>query len=838
MIDPTNHPLWAAQVALESSMASLGVDKFRIATRKAYAKGEATAAPGVRFVLQHVIEPAAAAITTFIAEAKSGTAGRRHTLVRYVSAVTPDVLAYLTSKLILDGFVKSQPLTPLGIRIGAAIEIEQRIQAFDRVNKGYITAVLTDLRQRSDSEEHRRRVIVGLLHTKDDGWQAWGKSDQLHVGIKLIELVLEATHIATIEKRSERGRTPHFLQLTDSFRSWVSSLDGQLEMLHPEFLPCLIPPKDWTSPTEGGYHTDAFLKPPTFVKARSSHHRELLAKADLSMVYRAVNAIQATPWEINGQVLAVLNEVIQNALPIGKLPASDPLQKPERPHVLPPAPPRGKKGPALSDEHQAILDAWKLATRNVYEQNEKRESQRVQVLRAQKLAHQFAFGPLYFPHQLDFRGRIYAIPGVLNPQGPEYVKALLHFEQGTALDTEGAQGWFMVHGANTYGVDKVGLDERIQWVQDNEMDILASAADPLGHLFWNTADSPFCFLAWCFEYAAWNDLGEEFLSRIPIALDGTCNGLQHYSAMLRDPIGGAATNLVPSDKPQDIYGEVAKVVMARLEAQARDIPDPVNGWAMPPSAEQMMANHWLNFMIDRKTTKRPVMVLPYGGTIRSCQEYTLVAVKEQIEAGKPNPFGPDLKEASAYLSGIIWSSIGDVVVAARAAMGWLMDCTRLVSHAGSGAGWTAPSGFPVWQAYPTQSTARVKTTIHGEIAKINLTEDIPNTIDKRRQASGVAPNFVHSMDAAALVLTVNLALDNGVTNFAMIHDSYGTSAGATDMLAACTRHAFVDMYDEHDVLGEFRDSLLTLTPGVELPSVPVAGGLDLQQVINSAFFFA
>ena len=35
-------------------------------------------------------------------------------------------------------------------------------------------------------------------------------------------------------------------------------------------------------------------------------------------------------------------------------------------------------------------------------------------------------------------------------------------------------------------------------------------------------------------------------------MDGSCNGLQHYAALALDEPGGAAVNLVPSDRPQVI----------------------------------------------------------------------------------------------------------------------------------------------------------------------------------------------------------------------------------------------------------------------------------------------
>jgi DNA-directed RNA polymerase len=110
-------------------------------------------------------------------------------------------------------------------------------------------------------------------------------------------------------------------------------------------------------------------------------------------------------------------------------------------------------------------------------------------------------------------------------------------------------------------------------------------------------------------------------------------------------------------------------------------------------------------------------------------------------------------------------------------------------------------------------------------------------IDGSKQALAVSPNFVHSMDASAMMLTIDLALDNGVTQFAMIHDSYGTVAADVDMLAACLREAFVDMYEDHNVLQEFLDGLPEEVRA-ECPPIPPLGDLNIKEVLNSEFFFA
>ena len=59
--------------------------------------------------------------------------------------------------------------------------------------------------------------------------------------------------------------------------------------------------------------------------------------------------------------------------------------------------------------------------------------------------------------------------------------------------------------------------------------------------------------------------GLSFVSHLPIAMDGSCNGLQLFSLMLRDPVGGTAVNLLPADTPQDIYRLGADKIIAKLE---------------------------------------------------------------------------------------------------------------------------------------------------------------------------------------------------------------------------------------------------------------------------------
>src|SRR5690606_26884152 len=123
---------------------------------------------------------------------------------------------------------------------------------------------------------------------------------------------------------------------------------------------------------------------------------------------------------------------------------------------------------------------------------------------------------------------------------------------------------------------------------------------------------PWQFLAFLFEYAEAMATGspEDYVSYLPVGLDGSCNGLQNFSAMLRDPVGGKATNLIPGDKPNDIYAQVAAVCKSKLEGLLLKPAYPVTD----TETSHEYARRWLSFGIDRKVAKRPVMTLPYGST--------------------------------------------------------------------------------------------------------------------------------------------------------------------------------------------------------------------------------
>ena len=88
----------------------------------------------------------------------------------------------------------------------------------------------------------------------------------------------------------------------------------------------------------------------------------------------------------------------------------------------------------------------------------------------------------------------------MSPQVADWGKALLLFNNGFPINNYEDAEWLAIHGANLFGNDKVSFTDRIQWAWDNEDDIVRCAENPLDYMWWTTADKPWQFLSWCFEW--------------------------------------------------------------------------------------------------------------------------------------------------------------------------------------------------------------------------------------------------------------------------------------------------------------------------------------------------
>ena len=269
---------------------------------------------------------------------------------------------------------------------------------------------------------------------------------------------------------------------------------------------------------------------------------------------------------------------------------------------------------ALSPEEWKLYFDHSKKRRLVKKTNAELHSLRCDANIKLRIADQFANDVLYFPCNIDFRGRAYPIAPNLNHVGSDLCRGLLRFADSKPIGAAGFK-WMKIHLCNLFGNNKISLDEREKWTDANLADVIDSAKNPLsGRRWWATAESPFQALACCMELNAAIESGdpERYQSSLPVHQDGSCNGLQHYAALGRDVDGARAVNLIggSSDQPGDVYVSVLKIVLDKIEADSR-ISE------LETDVKLLNSRKYANLLlgkVDRKVIKQTVMTSVYGVT--------------------------------------------------------------------------------------------------------------------------------------------------------------------------------------------------------------------------------
>lgn len=823
------------QLELEDEMHRGGIDRYNRELNKAIEKGQQSGTSyGVK-LLSGGIEK----FSNFIEDqVNSITVGQRATAISIMEPYKDekdffDIVSYITLRTILDGITMRNLANQIATKIASGIEDELRLREFEKQAKPLFDTIMKSLSGKN-SYRHKRRVLVHCMRKFDIKWVPWNTSKKGKLGVWLLMQCETCTGlIKTVNRKISKNQTPKYVEATQETLDWINKVNNKEEVLAPLYWPTIVPPKKWRHVYSGGYWNNVIRQLP-LIKTRNTNLLEEYSNRsdEMAKMYEAVNHIQNTAWKINRRIYDLLIGIKERELVIGKLPPMHPME-------IPDSPVPNENGAEWIQENKQQFINFKKEKERLKSFNARTQSKRIAVAKILYLAQKFLEEKeLYFPNQLDFRGRAYPVPMFLNPQGVEYARALLEFSEGKRMgDSPNSGKWLAIHTANVYGMDKLSITEREQWTKDKSDLICACAEDPWSHIsFWEAADKPMLFMAAAFEWADYIKHGDNHITHIPVSVDGTCNGLQIFSLLLRDEVGGFATNLTPSDKPQDIYQIVADKTKKVLEEEARLEPLHSKKYPMPIKE---VAKKWLEIGINRKITKRPVMVVPYSGTLYACRQYVEDFLTELEDNGQPQPFGSDTWHPALYLAQIIWEQINTTVIKAREAMDWLQHMSRLAASENIPVVWRTPVGFEVQQKYQKPKNTRVETNIGGKITKLSFAEET-HELNKRRQATGVAPNYIHSMDSASMMLTVNKCYQKGIKDFCMIHDSYGTHATNVEDLSQSLREVFVDIFQEN-WLEKFRDDiceLLSEKNKKKVKPIPEFGNLNIHDILKSKYFFA
>lgn len=794
----------------------------------------------------------------------------------------PTMLGKIIVKSVLNNIMapKDKKCTVGGVvfDIGEKVEIAIKQVKLD-MHHAKDVRKLKDMLRRQERLGDKREIAVMMDKLAEDvnlEHKSWSKSQHNSVGQVLLELLYtsnisgdENTKFSDIFYETKelifRGSTKRiekYITITEKGLSWIKENEDFLSSMSMSYLPMVIPPKDWTNPYDGGYHDPAIRKTYNLIKGSRTDVSELyeMYPQGFDTLRKAINNIQRTPFRVSSYVLDAVKYVHENQINLNTKGVPQYVrayveyigqEKTDEFFELRKTFERTDEGKMTSDsignllafarsvvedssqlEDKEIWKGWSKIRKNINKFAESDNSKKILLDNVIRDASRFIDIDIYFAYNADYRSRIYPLAGQFSPQGSDTSRGLLEFANGVKPNSINAIHMIAREVANNFGEDKVSFVDRIQWVEDNTADILECANDFMFNDFWMKADKPFLFLMGCREWAKVIKARKSgdplnFISTMPCGFDGSCNGIQHYSALFKDPRGASAVNLINHALPADVYREVSNQALRLCEGKNTRIAKLV-----------IKVNEDLKGkLFGRDVAKRSVMTLPYGVSQGSSNKY----VYEIIEKHMKDYVGlsaAQKKSIRSLIGKLIWEAITLVVEKPVTGKEYFQEIATELARAGSGLTWITPTGMPVKQMLMKKEVKphKVRVTVNGK-ALCRHYPRYSDDIDAREQANAIAPNFVHSFDSSHLQLTVNTAADEGMVNFLFIHDSFATDCNNASRFNDIIREEFVKMYKE-DHVNRFHDRIeIILGHKSETPR-QVMGNFDMKEVLSASYFFA
>jgi DNA-directed RNA polymerase len=773
-----------------------------------------------------------------------------------IQQCSPDRLAAVTILTVLntsstENGVKGVASSSLAMRIARLVQEDLRMQVKEKAEKDRRRRAKVHMRKdlvasepvAEDSNGNKQHFMdEPSLQTRirSDDVEPWSALLSAHTGGFLLKALLESAKVKITRKHPASQELitqlqPAFTHVTRPRKGKKTSvihmnphlLESVTKEPNGEFLakhlPMVSKPRPWRDIRRGGFEESRS----TLVRAKAGeveqnlYARAAIKSGDMKQVFKGLDVLGQTAWRINKDLLRVMAEAWNRGEAIANMPPQE---------LITEAPPE----PDNSSDPLARR-TWLQAVKQLENQKSALHSQRCYMNLQLEIARTFRNQELFFPHNVDYRGRAYPMPTYLNHMGADHTRALLKFSKGKELGARGLQ-WLKIHLANVYGLDKASFEDREAFATENLSNIVESATNPLdGSRWWLAAEDPWQCLAACFELKAAHELEDptEYICHLPVHQDGTCNGLQHYAALGGDSWGAKQVNLEPGDKPADVYSAVADLVKEGIAKDAE---------AGNRFGEIMTGK------ITRKVVKQTVMTNVYGVTFAGakkqvCKQIDALYPTLEKECGVPHII------LSTYVARHVFQALGSMFRGAHDIQYWLGEMGGRVTRALTPAQlkqiaesasspqpkrrssaktikavptrgpaalkllteqfrstivWTTPLRMPVAQPYRKSSRKDIKTCL--QTVTVGASGQI-DPVNRRKQLQGFPPNFIHSLDASHMLLSALKCHELGL-DFAAVHDSFWTHAADIDTMNGVLRDSFVSIHQE-DVVGRLAAEFTT-----------------------------
>lgn len=685
-----------------------------------------------------------------------------------------------------------------------------------------------------DKNSNKLNKSINLQEYSENKNLSLSEEEGMKLGLDLVVLLCNNSNFLELKEiKVDKNTSKRVLVTKEGF----SELINNITLMDSEEMPMIIKPLPWEMDSEGniGSYGGTILnnqfqyKP---LRSRSQENSVVNNSSFTQDVIDSVNKIAGVKYSINTKLLDIIT--------------SNSYHKDDNSPLVYSS--RHSESNKLSSYMQSKNN---VKVNEILSHNSKflYESTLINIAKLMSKVEGF-----YLTIFIDWRGRFYSSNCTLNIQGGELARSLLLFNKGEVLTPLGLKA-LKVYTANSFGLDKRSKVKRVGWVDQHLDEILDIPNNDL----WLKADEPLIFLACAIELQGYYAQPKSFISRLPILMDASCNGLQHLSAMAQDITLAERVNLLGSKEtssPCDVYSDLIK---------------PINKSINDLVEKQPEFSNLRKLNITRKLIKRGVMTITYGVTPWGISRQLLTDhfvkfdCKDNHNLYKPlhASLGKDvvLRHSDIYqLSTCIYNSLFEMHPSLNNIMNYFHQIVELYNTLNIGIRWLTPSGLTLDQKYLKFTKYDITNSIFKKRYKIVLRKpEVKNNstvINYNKQINAFVPNFIHSMDGSNIVLLLKSMQDKELIDVATIHDCFGSQANHADMLARLVKESFISMYGDNSFI-ERLHSYMTLTLNnlfnvkdgkvilekndeilqLPIPNKPEVGKLDLVNELRKSQYF-
>ena len=423
------------QLELEQSICSISAYNKISKQNKNIEKGRESENYYARNIIESGLQKLSKAIQDHIDESLSGKVGVKAVSALFLSQFPDiDVVSFIAFKVLIDNASQLKTTTSTALKIGQMLEDELRFTKFEEQDPKHFRALKKHTRD-TKNEGYKRNLMVYHMNNKGHEFKSWTRGNKLRVGLKLIELIMVKINMVSLVNKRVRNTTTSYIVFTDRFMKYIRQGRSNRIAAFPIYLPCLDPPREWTSITEGGYYTDR-LKTKA-IKSSNQDYLNKLQGENLTTSLKALTLASQTAWGVNQFVLETLEYCWEERIEVGSLIDRELAELPTKPLDI--------------NTNKEARKEWRYLASLIHDMNAQNMVKRYQILSMIDTAKRYVGEKFYHVYQFDFTGRMYPLTAHFHPQGNDIARGLHKFSVGSPINTKQDMNKFMDPNSKFYG---------------------------------------------------------------------------------------------------------------------------------------------------------------------------------------------------------------------------------------------------------------------------------------------------------------------------------------------------------------------------------------------------